>query len=62
KDAVPMWWDPDSTAPGATIQGCWRMPEGGLRYFAGAFPDGNLDAQKDPANDPCSAFYGVFFA
>jgi len=63
KDAARMWWDPDAPRPGSSgTTGCWRMFEGGRRYFAGDFPEGNVDVLRDPENDPCTAFNGVFFA
>jgi hypothetical protein len=60
KDAVAMWWDPNSTAPGATQKGCWRMPKGGRRYLIDQWPSGDVLAQKGP-NDPCNSYSGVYF-
>ena len=55
KDAVPMFWDPDGRAPGASQNGCWRMPEGGKRYLTGTWPAGDATAQRRP-DDVCNSY------
>ena len=62
KDAAVGWWDADGgtqTGDGGT-PGCWRMMQGGLRHFAGQWPEGNIQAQKDDASDPCHDHGGGF--
>lgn len=48
KDQTVMWWD--SQGQSSTGSGCWRMSENGARYRAGAWPPGNIDAQRRPDN------------
>ena len=55
KDAVPMFWDPDGRAPGASQNGCFRMPEGGKRYVTGTWPPGDATAQRKP-DDVCNSY------
>jgi hypothetical protein len=55
KDAVPMFWDPDGRAPGASQNGCWRMPENGKRYLTGTWPAGDAVAQRRP-DDVCNSY------
>ena len=60
KDAVVMWWDPQGKPPGSTSQnGCWRMYEGGKRYLAGTWPQGDVLAQRTPA-DICNNYQTGF--
>jgi hypothetical protein len=54
KDAQQEYWDASTTAPGATQPGCWRSIDGGKRYLAGKWPDGNINAQIK-GNEPCNA-------
>ena len=51
KDAMLERWD----QTGANGQGCYRMAENGARYFAGTWPEGNIDAQYR-ANATCNAY------
>ena len=55
KDAVAMWWDPNGRAPGATQNGCWRMPDGGRRYLTGTWPAGDAAGGRTP-NDVCNSY------
>ena len=55
KDAVAMYWDSRGRAPGATQNGCWRVPDGGKRYLTGAWPGGDVTAQRKP-NDVCNNY------
>jgi hypothetical protein len=55
KDAAPMFWDPDGKAPGASQNGCWRMPEGGKRYLTATWPPGDAIAQRRP-DDVCNSY------
>ena len=55
KDALVERWD--RTANDG--QGCYRATEGGLRYYAGIWPEGNLQAQETP-EDPCNDYDGSF--
>ncbi|HEX9890044.1 MAG TPA: hypothetical protein VGA69_11235 [Nitriliruptorales bacterium] len=57
KDGVAMWWDANSTAPGASSPGCWRMPEGGQRYFGEAWPRTDA-AARWAEQDPCNGYSG----
>ena len=55
KDALVERWD--RTANGG--QGCFLATEGGLRYFAGIWPEGNIQDQESP-EDPCNLYDGSF--
>jgi len=56
KDGQAQWWDPSGQTPGSSQPGCVRMMEGGRRYLAGQWPDGDVEAQRgDTASDPCNA-------
>jgi len=56
KDAVAEWWDPAGVTPGSSQPGCMRVMEGGRRYLAGSWPDGDVEAQRGTAaTDPCTA-------
>jgi hypothetical protein len=57
KDAVVMWWDSKGKAPDSQQNGCWRMPEGGKRYLTGAWPPGDVTAQRRP-DDVCNNYGG----
>ena len=48
KDNTVIWWD--SRASSSTGSGCWRMSENGRRFRLGAWPEGNIDAQRRPDN------------
>ena len=54
KDAQAQWWDPEGTDPNTGADGCWRMMEAGRPYLIGAWPEGDVEAQRDPADDPCN--------
>ncbi|HEX9888014.1 MAG TPA: hypothetical protein VGA69_00930 [Nitriliruptorales bacterium] len=55
KDSQAQWWDPSGRVPGHNSTGCWRMMERGRRYLAGSWPEGDVEAQRDPSSDPCNA-------
>ncbi|HEX9889896.1 MAG TPA: hypothetical protein VGA69_10490, partial [Nitriliruptorales bacterium] len=56
KDMQAQWWDPQGATPGSNQPGCARMMEGGRRYLAGTWPEGDVEAQRGtPATDPCNA-------
>jgi hypothetical protein len=55
KDAQQEYWDASTTAPGGTQPGCWRSIDGGRRYLAGKWPEGNINAQIT-GNEPCNAY------
>jgi len=55
KDGILETWDPSAN----DNQGCYRMFDGGLRYFAAAWPEGNLNTGVQ-ADDPCNAYDGTF--
>jgi hypothetical protein len=55
KDAVAEWWDTSTQAPGSSVPGCWRMPDGGRRYLGTSWRDGDVPSDKR-AGDPCNAF------
>ena len=59
KDATAMWWDSQGRAPGASQNGCWRMPEEGKRYLAGTWPAGDVVAQRKPG-DVCNNYTAGF--
>lgn len=50
KDATAMWWDPSGVAPGSSVTGCYRLPNGGLRFRAGEWPTSDDDVK---AAGPC---------
>jgi len=52
KDATKAWWDPSGVNTNGTT-GCWRLYEGGRRYFAETWPDRDIDAGRT-SNDPCN--------
>ncbi len=54
KDATVAWYDPAARASNTSAAGCWRMPQGGLRYTAKTWPSGDVIAQRDAARDPCN--------
>jgi hypothetical protein len=54
KDSQVQWWDPAGTTSDSDSPGCMRMMEGGRRYLAGDWPPGDIEAQRDPASDPCN--------
>lgn len=56
KDALVERWD---SAANDGDQGCFRATEGGQRYFAGIWPEGNVQDQEKP-DDPCNAYDGSF--
>lgn len=47
KDAQAEIWDANGQPPGDNRPGCWKAIEGGRRYTAGRFPEGNVNAQFD---------------
>jgi len=59
KDAQVSWWDPAARPPGRSEAGCWRLMEDGQRYLAGQWPQGDVEEQRDIANDPCNNLNGV---
>ena len=61
KDANVQYWDrTGSSSTGGAGQGCYRLVEGGLRYFADIWPDGNARAQDKPGQDPCNTYDGSY--
>lgn len=54
KDAQAQWWDPSGVPPDADGTGCWKGMEGGRRYLAGTWPEGDVEAQRNPAADQCN--------
>lgn len=58
KDAMVNWWDSESTRPGGSDPGCWRMVEQGRRYFAGAWPEREAAAGRNRNTDPCNGHAG----
>lgn len=56
KDAQLERWDPSADSG----QGCYRMIEGGQRYTADTWPDGNITAQYDPNTAPCNTYDSGF--
>ena len=56
KDAIPMWWDSNATSPYSSQKGCYRVPESGRRYLAGAWPSGDVPAQRNAADDTCTSY------
>ena len=63
KDAMVNWWDSRSNPPGQSDPGCWRMVEGGRRYFAGAWPEREASAGRTEG-DVCNGYAGplLFYA
>ncbi|HUR49538.1 MAG TPA: hypothetical protein VMY88_08455 [Acidimicrobiales bacterium] len=63
KDAMVNWWDSRSTAPGQQDPGCWKMVEGGRRYFAGAWQEREAFTGRT-AQDECNGYAGplLFYA
>ena len=55
KDALVERWERDANGG----QGCYRATEGGARYFAGVWPEGDVAAQEQP-DDPCNAYDSGF--
>jgi hypothetical protein len=51
KDAMVEKWDRNAE----NGQGCYRMREGGQRYFADIWPDDDVPARATP-DDPCNTF------
>ena len=58
KDAVAMWWDPDTTPPNGEKPGCYRAVLGGKRFIGPTPPAGDPTEQKNPAADPCGTYIG----
>ena len=58
KDALAMWWDPDSTVPDGERPGCYRAVLGGRRFIGPSPPPGDPTAQKNSADDPCNTYVG----
>jgi hypothetical protein len=61
KDANVQYWDRTGSA-GTTGagQGCYRLPEAGLRHFRDTWPAGNATAQDRPGQDPCNTYDGSY--
>jgi hypothetical protein len=57
KDAMVERWDRTGTSSSANTAGCYRMLEGGRRYRAGTWPDGDVIAQRSDG-DVCNNFAG----
>lgn len=55
KDAHLGRWDPLGQASPTSSPGCFRAVEGGRRYAADGWPEGNIDAQWS-SSDPCSTY------
>ena len=53
KDAIVERWNP------AQDDGCYQLTEGGLRYFAEIWPEGNPQDQEKP-DDPCNEYDDSF--
>ena len=58
KDAMAMWWDPDSEPPNDEQPGCYRAVLGGRRFIGPSPPGGDPTEQKQPGQDPCSSYIG----
>jgi hypothetical protein len=59
KDAQAEIWDANGQPPGDNRPGCWRSIEGGRRYLATDWPEGNVDAQFPPGGRaalPCNGY------
>jgi hypothetical protein len=54
KDAIVEHWDRDGNT-----DGCFRVTEGGRRYFAEVWPAGNINDQER-SDDPCNEYDGTF--
>ncbi|HUR48967.1 MAG TPA: hypothetical protein VMY88_05480, partial [Acidimicrobiales bacterium] len=60
KDATAMWWD--SNAPSRNNhRGCWKMPNGGRRYLAGTWPEGDVLTLQNRAQDVCNGWAASVF-
>jgi hypothetical protein len=58
KDATVFWYDSTyQDENDGNTAGCWRLMDGGKRYFQGYWPEGNVDAQKRDT-DPCNGALG----
>lgn len=55
KDATLEKWDRTGND-----DGCYRLIEGGARYFAEIWPDGNINAQYNPDTAPCNDYDASF--
>lgn len=55
KDAMVEKWDRNAE----NGQGCYRMREGGQRYFADIWPDEDIPTRTAP-DDPCNTFGSTF--
>jgi len=58
KDAAAAWWDGSGQIAGNATEGCWRYSEGGLRYFAEAWPDADVLESRSSTN-PCNDYAGA---
>lgn len=62
KDAQAMWWDSEGTSRN-NRRGCWKMAQGGRRYLAGTWPEGDVLSMQDRASDICNGYaYSIFGA
>ncbi|HVE75532.1 MAG TPA: hypothetical protein VND22_02065 [Actinomycetota bacterium] len=52
KDGAEIWWDPAGEEPGSGLRGCYRMTNGGQRFRAGEWPEGDGDIKRTE-NAPC---------
>ena len=55
KDGIHEVWRADQVAPGQQNPGCWAVIDGGKRYVAGRWPEGNIDAQIT-GDEPCNGY------
>jgi hypothetical protein len=55
KDATVLRWSADASKPNSGTAGCFLAIDGGHRYRAGEWPEGNVDAQFQ-ADDPCTSY------
>jgi hypothetical protein len=61
KDANAQYWDrTGSSSTSGAGQGCYRLVEGGRRYFADIWPEGNATTQDKPGQDACNTYTGSF--
>jgi hypothetical protein len=61
KDANVQYWDrTGSSSTSSAGQGCYRLVEGGKRYFADIWPEGNVTVADRPGQDPCTSYDGGF--
>ena len=58
KDGIQEVWRANQVAPGKQNPGCWAVIEGGRRYLAGRWPEGNVDAQIT-GDEPCNGYDAV---